>query len=82
MNFGTMSTAQSRSLPSSASDGVAPAWNFSKSWLMSREAEAPPYYWIDIFAVNQHASLPPWKCDSGLTDCPGCAAKAAAPWGI
>ena len=38
--------------------------------------EPPPYYWIDIFAVNQHTSLPPWKCE-GLTDCPGCAAVKA-----
>ena len=38
----------------------------------------PPYYWIDIFAVNQHVSLPPWKCTSGLGDkCPGCAAVSA-----
>jgi hypothetical protein len=42
-----------------------------------REARPPPYYWIDIFAVNQHTSLPPWKCEMGLANCPGCAAVAA-----
>eukprot|EP01046_Picozoa_sp_COSAG06_P066425 COSAG06_NODE_16750_length_983_cov_0.937783_1_plen_268_part_10 len=36
---------------------------------------ACPYYWIDIIAINQHKSLPPWTCDSGLgVECPGCAA--------
>ena len=33
-----------------------------------------PRYWIDIFAVNQHTALPPWRCESNLTACPGCAA--------
>ena len=37
----------------------------------------PPYYWVDIFAVNQHLAMPPWRCESGLSDCPGCAAVAA-----
>ena len=37
----------------------------------------PPFYWIDIFAVNQHLSMPPWRCESGLSNCPGCAAVAA-----
>ena len=36
------------------------------------------YYWIDIFAVNQHLSLKPWTCTSGLGGltggCPGCLA--------
>eukprot|EP01046_Picozoa_sp_COSAG06_P032383 COSAG06_NODE_3232_length_5642_cov_6.207108_3_plen_978_part_00 len=41
--------------------------------------EPPPYYWIDIFACNQHLSLWPWKCTgAGLAGgCPGC--KAAHP---
>eukprot|EP01043_Picozoa_sp_COSAG02_P021762 COSAG02_NODE_1114_length_14502_cov_140.830035_10_plen_769_part_00 len=39
---------------------------------------APPYYWIDIFAVNQHLAVSPWRCESGLGgDCPGCAAVRA-----
>ena len=34
-----------------------------------------PRYWVDIFAINQHTALPPWKCESGLgAACPGCAA--------
>ena len=36
----------------------------------------PPFYWVDIFAVNQHLATPPWKCTSGLAECPGCAAVA------
>ena len=36
-----------------------------------------PYYWIDIFAVNQHLATPPWECTNGLTNCPGCAAVSA-----
>ena len=24
--------------------------------------------------MNQHTALPPWKCESGLAECPGCAA--------
>ena len=36
-----------------------------------------PYYWIDVFAVNQHLATPPWKCTSGLAECPGCAAVAS-----
>ena len=32
----------------------------------------PPFYWIDIFAVNQHNC---WACDVGA-GCPGCAAVA------
>ena len=40
--------------------------------------ESTPYYWIDIFAVNQHLATPPWKCTSGLgAACPGCAAVEA-----
>ena len=36
----------------------------------------PPYYWIDIFAVNQHLSMRPWTCPGvGLIGgCPGCKA--------
>lgn len=36
----------------------------------------PPYYWIDIFAVNQHLSLIR-PCRSGITNCEGCAAVRA-----
>ena len=40
--------------------------------------EPPPYYWVDIFAVNQHLAIPPWRCTSGVgPGCPGCAAVAA-----
>ncbi len=40
--------------------------------------ESAPYYWIDIFAVNQHLATPPWKCTSGRgAACPGCAAVDA-----
>jgi hypothetical protein len=39
------------------------------------EGKPEPYYWIDIFAVNQHLAIPPWACTSGLgPSCPGCAA--------
>jgi tetratricopeptide (TPR) repeat protein len=36
----------------------------------------PPRYWLDIFAVNQHTALPPWRCESGLSfdKCTGCLA--------
>ena len=33
---------------------------------------APPFYWMDIFAVNQHNC---WECEVGA-GCPGCAAVA------
>ncbi len=29
--------------------------------------EPPPYYWIDIFAVNQHLAMPPWQCQAPQT---------------
>eukprot|EP01043_Picozoa_sp_COSAG02_P053357 COSAG02_NODE_5876_length_3970_cov_3.517696_2_plen_829_part_00 len=33
------------------------------------------YFWLDIFAINQHTALPPWLCTSDLgTSCAGCAA--------
>jgi hypothetical protein len=44
----------------------------------SPEQKKALYYWIDIFAVNQHCSLPPWICQTGLgPECHGCAALRA-----
>lgn len=62
------------------------SWNWDSQWdllLLSLEEHTrkavaagrpAPHYWLDLFAVNQHTSLDPWKCESGLQDCPGCAA--------
>ena len=62
------------------------SWNWDSGWqllLLSLEehtrkaviaGQPAPHYWLDLFAVNQHTSLHPWKCESGLQDCPGCAA--------
>ena len=63
------------------------SWNWDSDWeqllaALREHTEAvidgggqAPHYWIDLFAVNQHTALPPWKCQSGLgATCPGCAA--------
>ena len=62
------------------------SWNWDSEWelLLGALGEhtqravaggaAAPRYWLDLFAVNQHTALPPWKCESGLAECPGCAA--------
>ena len=62
------------------------SWNWDSEWELLLGAleghtqravaggAAAPRYWLDLFAVNQHTALPPWKCESGLAECPGCAA--------
>ena len=63
------------------------SWNWDSEWeaLLGALGEhthkavaagkAAPHYWLDIFAVNQHTALPPWKCETGMSDeCPGCVA--------
>ena len=63
------------------------SWNWDSDWGDLLEAleehtartvasgGRAPRYWLDIFAVNQHTALPPWRCETGLGDeCPGCAA--------
>ena len=54
-------------------------WAAVESALVAHSAQqvasgkAPPYYWIDIFAVNQHLAMPPWECSRGVpASCPGC----------
>eukprot|EP01043_Picozoa_sp_COSAG02_P059389 COSAG02_NODE_7562_length_2960_cov_4.329256_2_plen_478_part_00 len=62
------------------------SWNWDSEWELLLGAleghtqravaggAAAPRYWLDLFAVNQHTALPPWKCESVLAECPGCAA--------
>ena len=74
----------------SPSVGLADAfvsWNWDSDWeqmlaalgehtlTVTAAGRAAPHYWLDLFAVNQHTALPPWRCESGLAkhNCPGCA---------
>ncbi len=65
------------------------SWNWDSSWesllaaLDKHTTEArqhnahTPRYWLDLFAVNQHTALPPWKCERNDKDCSACKAVGA-----